>query len=179
MAGTARDSAPPFFDRLLRVGEDGKYKPELAQSWDISKDGKAITFKLRQGVTFHDGTPFNAQAVKANLDNLIPPKATLLSGIDSVDVVEDYTVKLTLPSYNNLILHHFAANPATYMYSPDWHHLPKRQLVILLEGELEVEIGDGTQRRFSAGDVFLCEDTTGQGHKVRGMNRKTIVVQLA
>ena len=119
MAGTARDSAPPFFDRLLRVGEDGKYKPELAQSWDISKDGKAITFKLRQGVTFHDGTAFNAQAVKANLDNLIPPKATILSGIDSVDVVEDYTVKLTLPSYNNLILHHFAANPATYMYSPE------------------------------------------------------------
>jgi hypothetical protein len=60
-----------------------------------------------------------------------------------------------------------------------WHCVPQRQLVILLEGELEVEIGDGTKRRFSAGDVFLCEDTTGQGQKVRGMNRKTVVVQLA
>jgi peptide/nickel transport system substrate-binding protein len=119
MAGTARDSAPPFFDRLLRVGDDGKYKPELALSWDTSKDGKAITFKLRQGVQFHDGTPFNAQAVKSNLDNLIPPNATILSGITSVDVVDDYTVKLNLSSYNNLILHHFAANPATYMYSPE------------------------------------------------------------
>jgi len=119
MAGTARDSAPPFFDRLLRVGDDGKYKPELALSWDTSVDGKAITFKLKQGVTFHDGTPFNAQALKANLDNLIPPKATILSGIASIDVVDDYTVKLNLGAYNNLILYHFAANPATYMYSPE------------------------------------------------------------
>jgi peptide/nickel transport system substrate-binding protein len=119
MAGTARDTAPPFFDRLLRVGDDGKYKPELALSWDTSADGKAITFKLVQGVKFHDGTPFNAQAVKANLDNLIPPKATILSGIASIDVVDDHTVKLNLSAYNNLILYHFAANPATYMYSPE------------------------------------------------------------
>ena len=119
IVGAARDYAPPFFDRLLSIGDDGKYKPGLALSWDTSKDGKTITFKLRQGVTFHDGTPFNAQAVKSNLDNLIPPKATILSGITSVDVVDDYTVKLNLPAYNNLILYHFAANPATYMYSPE------------------------------------------------------------
>jgi peptide/nickel transport system substrate-binding protein len=118
MAGTARDYAPPFFDHLFSVGDDGKYHPRLALSWDTSADGKAITFKLRQGVTFHDGTPFNAQAVKANLDNLIPPNAKILSGITSVDVVDDYTVKLNLPTYNNLILFHIASNPATYMYSP-------------------------------------------------------------
>ena len=119
IVGADRDYAVPFFDRLLSVGDDGKYKPGLALSWDASKDGKAITFKLRQGVTFHDGTPFNAQAVKANLDNLIPPKETLLSGITSVDVVDDYTVKLNLPFYNNLVFFHFAANPACYMYSPE------------------------------------------------------------
>jgi peptide/nickel transport system substrate-binding protein len=119
MLGAARDYAPPFFDHLLSVGDDGKYKPELALSWDASKDGKTITFKLRKGVTFHDGTPFNAQAVKFNVDNLIPPKATLLPGITSVDVVDDYTVKLNLPEYDNLILFHFASNPATWMYSPE------------------------------------------------------------
>ena len=119
MVGAARDYAPPFFDRLLYVGDDGKYKPGLALSWDTSKDGKTITFKLRQGVAFHDGTPFNAQAVKSNIDNLIPPKATLLDGIASVDVVDDTTVKLTLPSYNNLILYHFANNPVTWIYSPE------------------------------------------------------------
>jgi peptide/nickel transport system substrate-binding protein len=119
MVGADRDFAPPFFDRLIAIGDDGKYQPRLALSWDTSADGKAITFKLRQGVKFHDGTPFNAQAVKSNLDNLIPPKATILGGIASIDVVDDYTVKLNLPSYNNLILHHFATNPATWMYSPE------------------------------------------------------------
>lgn len=64
-------------------------------------------------------------------------------------------------------------------HESEWHRLPQKQLVILVEGELEVEIGDGTKRRFKAGDVFLCEDTTGQGHKVLGMDRKTIVVRLA
>jgi peptide/nickel transport system substrate-binding protein len=119
MGGAARDYAPPFFDHLLSIGEDGKYKPGLALSWDTSKDGKVITFKLRLGVTFHDGTPFNAQAVKSNVDNLIPPNADILKGITSVEVVDDYTVKLNLPEYNNLILFHFASNPATYMYSPE------------------------------------------------------------
>jgi peptide/nickel transport system substrate-binding protein len=119
MAGSAKDYAPPFFDHLISVGDDGKYQPGLALSWDTSKDGKTITFKLRQGVTFHDGTPFNAQAVKYNIDDLIPPKATIVPGITSVDVVDDYTVKLNLSEYNNLILYHFAANPATWMYSPE------------------------------------------------------------
>jgi peptide/nickel transport system substrate-binding protein len=119
MSGAARDYAPPFFDHLFSIGEDGKYKPGLALNWETSKDGKTITFKLRQGVTFHDGTPFDAQAVKSNIDNLIPPNATILSNISSVDVVDDYTVKLNLSEYNNLILYHFATNPATYMYSPE------------------------------------------------------------
>jgi peptide/nickel transport system substrate-binding protein len=119
IVGADKDFAPPFFDRLIRLGEDGKYKPALALSWDASADGKAITFKLRQGVTFHDGTPFNAQAVKANLDRLMPPKATVLSGITSVDVVDDDTVRLNLPAYNNLILYHLAINAATLLYSPE------------------------------------------------------------
>jgi peptide/nickel transport system substrate-binding protein len=119
MAGAARDYAPPFFDHLFAVGEDGTYQPRLALNWDVSKDGKTVTFKLRQGVKFHDGTPFNAQAVKANIDDLIPPKANILSGISSVDVVDDYTVRVNLSEYNNLILFHFAMNSATYMYSPE------------------------------------------------------------
>jgi peptide/nickel transport system substrate-binding protein len=119
IAGSARDLAAPFFDRLLSVGDDGKYKPGLALSWDTSRDGKAITFKLRQGVTFHDGTPFNASAVKTNIDNLIQPDKIVLSGIASVDVIDDYTVKLNLPQYNNLTLFHFATNAVTYMYSPE------------------------------------------------------------
>jgi peptide/nickel transport system substrate-binding protein len=118
MVSAARDYAPPFFDRLVRIGDDGEYKPDLALSWDVSKDGKAITFKLRKGVVFHDGTPFNAEAVKFNIDNLIAPKGTLLDGITSVDVVDDYTVRLNLLNYNNLVFLHLATNPVTYIYSP-------------------------------------------------------------
>ena len=118
IVGPDRDFAPPFFNRLLAIGDDGKYQPELALSWDTSADGKTITFKLRQGVKFHDGTPFNAQAVKSNLDKLIPPNPVIIDGITSVDVVDDYTVKINLTNYNNLILYQLASSYACYMYSP-------------------------------------------------------------
>ena len=64
-------------------------------------------------------------------------------------------------------------------HESDWHRATQKQFVVLLEGELEVEVGDGSKHRFTAGDIFLCEDATGQGHKVRGRNRKTVVVRLA
>jgi ABC-type transport system substrate-binding protein len=116
--GPDRDFASPFFNRLIAIGDDGKYQPELALSWDTSKDGKTITFKLRRGVKFHDGTDFNAQAVKANFENLIPPKANLITGIISVDVVDDSTVKFNLSDFNNLILYQLASDYPCYMYSP-------------------------------------------------------------
>ena len=116
--GRDRDFAPPFFNRLIAIGDDGKYKPELALSWDTSKDGKAITFKLRKGVKFHDGTDFNAAAAKFNLDKLIPPNPVVIQGIDSVDIVDTYTIKIKLTAYNNIILYHLASNYACYMYSP-------------------------------------------------------------
>ena len=52
----------------------------------------------------------------------------------------------------------------------DWHPAPCRQFVITLEGEAEIEIGDGTKRRFGPGDVLLAEDTTGRGHITRLLN---------
>ena len=66
-------------------------------------------------------------------------------------------------------------------YDYDWHPAPQRQYIIMLEGELEVEAGDGTKRHFSPGDVLLVEDTTGRGHRSRTTNnqvRKTIFVTL-
>ena len=49
----------------------------------------------------------------------------------------------------------------------DWHNCPRRQLVFVLSGEVDYEIGDGTRRRFPVGSVLLFEDTTGQGHVTR------------
>src|SRR5262249_37632704 len=52
---------------------DGSVNPWLAESWEISPDGLVYTFKLKEGVMFHDGTPFNAAAVKANFDDTMDP----------------------------------------------------------------------------------------------------------
>ena len=66
-------------------------------------------------------------------------------------------------------------------YLLDWHNAPRKQYVIILEGQVEIEIGDGTKRRFGPGEMFLAEDLTGRGHisrAVDGQPRKSIFVFL-
>ncbi len=66
-------------------------------------------------------------------------------------------------------------------YFVDWHNAPRRQYVVTLEGQVEIEVGNGTRRRFGPGDVFLAEDTTGRGHisrAVDGRPRKSVFVPL-
>jgi len=81
--------------------------PGLADSWEISEDGTEYTFHLHPGVKFHDGTPFNAEAVKFNFDRMLDenhpyantgpfPLAFFFSSIASTEVVDDLTVKFTL-----------------------------------------------------------------------------------
>lgn len=52
-------------------------------------------------------------------------------------------------------------------YDLDWHCAPRRQYIVLLDGEIEITVSDGEQRRFAGGDVLLVEDTTGKGHQTR------------
>jgi peptide/nickel transport system substrate-binding protein len=90
-----------IYNRLLRKDEAGNLVPELAKSWTVSPDGKSVTFELQQGVTFHDGTPFNAQAVKFNYDRLLNPKdATTayqyFTDVDSFEAVGDYRFVMNL-----------------------------------------------------------------------------------
>jgi hypothetical protein len=66
-------------------------------------------------------------------------------------------------------------------YDYDWHNAPQRQYIIMLDGFVDVEIGDGTVRRFSTGDILLAEDTTGRGHKSKAVNnepRLSVFVKL-
>ncbi|MDF1872331.1 ABC transporter substrate-binding protein [Vannielia sp.] len=81
--------------------------PGLATSWVVSEDGTEYTFKLREGVTFHDGTPFNAEAVKFNFDRMLKedhsfhntgpfPLAFFFSSVTETTAVDDLTVKFTL-----------------------------------------------------------------------------------
>ena len=76
----------------------------LATNWSISEDGLVYTFTLRQGVIFHDGTPFNAQAVGTNLDRITSPQtasqlaAFLLGPYAGYEVIDDYTISIVLSS---------------------------------------------------------------------------------
>jgi uncharacterized cupin superfamily protein len=66
-------------------------------------------------------------------------------------------------------------------YNYDFHTAPRRQYVVNLEGEVEIEVGDGTRRILRAGDILLAEDTTGQGHisrAVAGKARKSLFITL-
>ena len=60
-------------DSLVFQEADGSFSPWLAKSWKVSDDGKTYTFELRDDVTFSDGTPFDAAAVKANFDRIVDP----------------------------------------------------------------------------------------------------------
>ena len=59
-------------------------------------------------------------------------------------------------------------------YNYDFHNAPRRQYVVNLEGEVEIEVGDGTKRILRSGDILLAEDTTGQGHISRAVGGKPL-----
>jgi peptide/nickel transport system substrate-binding protein len=93
-----------IYDPLIaRVGANGELGPWLADSWDPSTDLKTWTLHLHQGVKFHDGTPFNADAVVFNIQRHMDPRNKSLSLsdailIDTVKAVDDRTVAITLKS---------------------------------------------------------------------------------
>ncbi|RUU56853.1 ABC transporter substrate-binding protein, partial [Mesorhizobium sp. M7A.T.Ca.TU.009.01.1.1] len=89
------------FEGLTRIGPTGEVLPDLAESWTISDDGKVYTFKLQTGVKFHDGTDLDAGDVKFSLDraraeNSVNAQKGLFAAIDTIDVVDPATVKVTL-----------------------------------------------------------------------------------
>ncbi|MCF4114525.1 MULTISPECIES: nickel ABC transporter substrate-binding protein [Dethiosulfovibrio] len=89
------------YDPLVEYEEDGSYSPALATSWDISPDGKVYTFRLREGVEFSDGTPFDAEAVVMNFDAIKANEKRhkwmdLVTQIDGWESVDEHTFRLTL-----------------------------------------------------------------------------------
>jgi ABC-type transport system substrate-binding protein len=90
-----------MYENLVRFNTRMQIEPALAESWTQSADGLVWTFKLRQGVRFHDGTPFDAKAVKYFFDRVLgdekPFKASLYTPfVQSAQVVDDHTVRVTL-----------------------------------------------------------------------------------
>lgn len=89
------------WETLVFINSDGSLAPHLATEWTTSEDGMAITLTLREGVTFHDGTPFDAEAVKFSLERLISgdvptPTGGAFQSMKSFDVVDPHTIRINL-----------------------------------------------------------------------------------
>jgi len=89
-----------FCDKLFDIDEKINIVPQLALSHETSADGKEVTIKLRPGVKFHDGEPFNAEAAKFSLERHLTMQGSFrkpeLAALDHVDVVDPLTIKLAL-----------------------------------------------------------------------------------
>ncbi|SDG94840.1 peptide/nickel transport system substrate-binding protein [Sinosporangium album] len=100
----------PVFDSLVATKGDGTFHPWLATSWRVTDDGLSYTFALRTDVTFSDGEPFDADAVKANFDRIVDPAtksnypASLLGPYAGTDVVDTHTVRIRMREpYSSLL----------------------------------------------------------------------------
>ena len=110
------------FEGLTRFGSDGSVNPALAESWTISDDGTEYTFKLHAGVKFHDGTDFNSEDVKFSIDRAMAEDSTnaqkgLFANIDSVEVIDDTTVKIKLTQADGNLLFNLAWGDAVVVAS--------------------------------------------------------------
>ena len=102
--------------------ENGEVVPCLAESWEFSDDGTALTFHLKEGVTFHDGTPFNAEAVKTDFEFAHPnPNFSNISAVakvESIEVVDEYTVTFHYPNAYFAYLMDFCYPETMVLVSP-------------------------------------------------------------
>jgi peptide/nickel transport system substrate-binding protein len=101
-------------DAYIWLAGDGSFVPGLAESWEASADGLSFTFKLREDVVFHDGTPLNAEAAKFNFDRMTS-RETNPSGLSysylgagtsyqGCEVLDDYTFQINLSSPNAIFM---------------------------------------------------------------------------
>jgi peptide/nickel transport system substrate-binding protein len=165
---SANMAASLIFDTLTSLDEMGETQPKLAVSWTHSDDYKAWTFRLRPDVKFHDGTPFNAQALKFNFDRQKDPNnkcrcAFYIANIKEVAALDDLTAvfrltdpsvtlpkTLTIPSSNNVV-----QSPAAMLAKgDDYNRNP-------------VGTGPFVLKSWTAGDRLVLERNSGYWDKAR------------
>ena len=103
-----------FCESILRQHVKGDYYPWLAESYDIAPEGKAITFRLRKGIKFHDGTDFNAEAAAWNLQKWMDGGRA--PTWEAVEVLDPYTVRVKMKRWRNTNLNSFTGG--NFMVSP-------------------------------------------------------------
>jgi peptide/nickel transport system substrate-binding protein len=89
-----------IFDCLINEYQSGEYEPGLAETWEVSDDLLEYTLHLREGVTFHDGEPFNAEAVHGTFQRILDPDSaslrTFLDDLDFGEVVDEFTYRMNM-----------------------------------------------------------------------------------
>ena len=118
-------------DKLVDIAPDTSFVPQLALAWETSADGKALTLKLRPGVTFSDGEPFNAAAVKFNIEReLTLPgsrRKAEIAAVTGATVIDDRTVRIDMKEPYAPLLAQFA-DRAGMMVSPKAASAPDAKL---------------------------------------------------
>lgn len=126
--GASNQILNELYEALLTFDEDTNIVPLLAKEWSISDDGRSYTFILNEGVKFHDGEPFNAEAVKAVFDRGMNNQALSLyrtvKDWESVTVDSEYQVTITLKKPNNTFINKITqvriASPKAMELGTDW-----------------------------------------------------------
>jgi peptide/nickel transport system substrate-binding protein len=116
---TVQNVVDEMTETLTRLNGN-RIVPGLATSWSVSRNGRAYTFTLRKGVRFHDGTPFNASAVKISLDRVIDPKNTspnagILTVIAGTQVINNLKVRVHLKTKAPSIIAALSNTPAAIL----------------------------------------------------------------
>jgi peptide/nickel transport system substrate-binding protein len=118
--GRDRPLARFALEKLLGMGPDGELVPQLATAWETDANAKTITFTLRQGVKFHDGTDFNAEAAKWNLEKYKAGPNLELKKMTAVEVLDPYKIRLTFSEWDSSLIRSFESVTTGMMVSPTW-----------------------------------------------------------
>jgi peptide/nickel transport system substrate-binding protein len=97
----------PCLEALGYYNAEGNVVPFLAESWQEDSVAKTITITLKKGIKFHDDTDFNAEAVKWNFQQFIDNERSEFTGLTSMDVIDNYTVRLNFSVWNNSFISQF------------------------------------------------------------------------
>jgi peptide/nickel transport system substrate-binding protein len=117
--GVSICSALPAMEPLVKMDRAGTVLPCLAESWKVAPDKKSITFYIRKGVKFHDGTDMNAEAVRFNLQAELDAKIGGTSKWASVEALDEYTVRINLKAFDNRVFVSLAGTMGSII-SPTW-----------------------------------------------------------
>lgn len=141
-----------IYDRLVDVGVDGAIVPGLAQSWQVSPDGKEYTMTLQKGVRFHDGLPLTAEAVVVNFERLMASE----SGLARAELVRPYIESITALDDETLLIR--LHRPL----GPFLRYLAHESLGIISPRSIEMVAQGGAFRPIGTGPFYLKDWTPGE-----------------